>query len=296
MNCPRHWLWQTALLAVVCQFGTVDAGILLSPARVIGIDHVPVAVRDLEAASERYRRLGFVLKEGRPHANGIRNRHAKFPDGTEIELITAAEPTDALTRRYVEHLREGDGPAFLAFFVRPYASLRQALVGAGFRASDSGGMVTLSGDSRLPYIFFGSRQHSPTDRPEHFQHPNTAVSLTGAWLAANDLSAELKLLTHLGARVGKSVAPVGEPTAATVAEFAEGSILLLPASRQLVPNRRIVGLTLTVRDIAQTERTLGPLGQRLPKRPASPCERVVAPPAAAHGVWLEFTHECRGRP
>jgi len=53
-----------------------------------GLDHIVVAVKDLEAAAERYRGFGFTLKPGRPHANGIRNLHVKFPDGTEIELLT----------------------------------------------------------------------------------------------------------------------------------------------------------------------------------------------------------------
>jgi len=37
---------------------------------IIGLDHIPVAVRNLDSAAHRYRELGFVLKPGRPHANG----------------------------------------------------------------------------------------------------------------------------------------------------------------------------------------------------------------------------------
>ena len=62
-----------------------------------GLEHVNIAVADLEAASARYRDLGFSLKPGTPHTSGIRNEHAKFPDGTELELITAPAATDALT-------------------------------------------------------------------------------------------------------------------------------------------------------------------------------------------------------
>jgi hypothetical protein len=46
---------------------------------VTGLDHVPVAVTDLATAAERYRRLGSTLKPGRPHDNGIQNRHVKSP-------------------------------------------------------------------------------------------------------------------------------------------------------------------------------------------------------------------------
>ena len=63
----------------------------------LGLDHIPVAVRDLERAAATFRRLGFALKPGRPHANGIRNVHVKFPDGSGIELLTAPRPQDELS-------------------------------------------------------------------------------------------------------------------------------------------------------------------------------------------------------
>lgn len=49
----------------------------------VGLHHVIVAVNDLEVAARSYRQLGFALKPGRPHANGIENQHVKFADGPE---------------------------------------------------------------------------------------------------------------------------------------------------------------------------------------------------------------------
>ena len=84
----------------------------------IGLDHIPVAVRDLEAASATYRALGFALKPGRPHANGIRNAHVKFPDGAGIELLTVPSAVDPLSTKYFDMIRAGEGPAFLSFHAR----------------------------------------------------------------------------------------------------------------------------------------------------------------------------------
>jgi hypothetical protein len=95
------------LLAVAASFPPPD------PA-VIGLDHIPIAVGDLARAADDYRALGFALKPGRPHDNGIQNQHVKFTDGTELELITAPAAGDALTTTYRRHLENGDGPAFLA--------------------------------------------------------------------------------------------------------------------------------------------------------------------------------------
>jgi hypothetical protein len=34
---------------------------------VVGLDHIPVAVENLDSAADLFRSLGFALKHGRPH-------------------------------------------------------------------------------------------------------------------------------------------------------------------------------------------------------------------------------------
>ena len=46
-----------------------DATPATSP--IVGIDHIPLAVKDLERAAETYRRLGFAIKPGRLHATDL---------------------------------------------------------------------------------------------------------------------------------------------------------------------------------------------------------------------------------
>ena len=113
MNHDQSWTrWAAVtLLLVTMLFGgaaclqtTQDTG----PPLVLGLDHIAIAVADLDAAAEQYRKLGFTLKPGRAHENGIRNQHVKFADGTEIELISAPEARDALTAEYLTHLAQGD--------------------------------------------------------------------------------------------------------------------------------------------------------------------------------------------
>src|SRR5262245_33047457 len=56
-----------------------------------GLDHVVHAVRDLDAAAELDRRLGFTVGARNRHAWGIHNRLVQMP-GFFIELLTVAEP------------------------------------------------------------------------------------------------------------------------------------------------------------------------------------------------------------
>src|SRR5262245_3274208 len=264
--------------------GTPDA----APAAVTGLDHVPVAVADLEAASARYRALGFTLKPGTPHANGIRNVHAKFADGTEIELITAPEARDKLTTTYRRHLEAGDGPAFVAVFAPDLALVVERLAGARLAYQRDRWFGDFPGGP-LDYVFIGPRNRSPTDRPEHFVHTNTADALTAVWLAADDFAAERHLLTTLGATMERRPVRVPDPITADVARLEEGTVLFLPASRQVVRGRRIAGVTVRVRSVDVVRRTL--LESGLPSPPPVVSDdgvSILLPPSGTHGLWLEF--------
>ena len=46
------------------------------------IDHAIIAVLDLEDAVATYREMGFTIKPGRLHKNGLLNSHIKFSDKT----------------------------------------------------------------------------------------------------------------------------------------------------------------------------------------------------------------------
>lgn len=67
------------------------------------LDHVVLAVRDLDAAAAGFARHGFRSKPGRLHANGLLNRHVKFRDGTGIELMTVRACPGTGWRRSTRH-------------------------------------------------------------------------------------------------------------------------------------------------------------------------------------------------
>jgi len=230
---------------------------------VLGLDHLPVVVKDLARAKQDFMKLGFVLKPGRPHDNGLRNEHVKFADGTEIELITPAEAgtgvSDALSSHYVDWLREGDGAVSLGLF-RPGKA-----------------------PAPPPGVFFAGRQKSPTDLPEHFDHPNGAVTLSGVWLAGSPV--EQKLSNLPGAKVVQApfCAPFG--FGSKVVRWKAGELFLLPQSQQIVPGRPIVAATVTVRSLAAVQGVFA--ATRTKARPVPGCARNSLW-VETHGLWLEF--------
>jgi Glyoxalase-like domain len=276
------------LLLISFLAGVGTAASRASDAVVRGLDHVPIAVGNLEKARTDYEALGFVIKPGRPHANGIENVHVKFPDGTEVELITATRGSDTLSSDYLNWLKDGDGPAFLGLFAPNLDSLAMMLWPHGLSLSYRDGVFLIKEQAALR-VFFSRRQHSPTDRPEHFAHPNTAFSLSGVWLAGGE--AESGIVRMLGGVPSTAGACGHLGPAKEVQAVPEAKFYLLPANAQLVPGRTIVGLTISVRDLEAARRVLDK--SRIQYFSSENCREpgLWIAPVAAHGVWLELRQQ-----
>ncbi len=252
-----------------------------SPAPLVtGLDHIPIAVRDLEKARADYERLGFVLKPGRAHADGIRNAHVKFLDRTEIELITAAQPTDRLAAAYVDFLRGGDGPAYWGLRAPDLERMTAVLREMNLSPDDDGDVVTFA-QAGLPHrLFFAHSEPSPTDMPGYFVHPNTAFHLQGIWLAAG--AGEAGLLTRLGLHA--TAGPVCAPFAGQAEKIAMplGDISFVHAAS----GRTILGATILVRSLTAARAVF--MRNDVPFR-TLPCgPGLWLSPDMTHGAWLEL--------
>ncbi len=236
----------------------------------LAVDHVPIAVRSLPAVEDAYRRLGFRLKGGRSHTNGLRNAFAKFPDGSYLELIAPERgATDALTRSYVGFLARREGGAFLAFRAASLERLARRLEEAGHAVTlnrGTGAFATLGFDeAALGWLFLIDYGSPPADAPELTSHPNTALGIETAWLSRGTYQATASLGEIFTlARIARSEAPEGEDAPVVGVTLRVGSVV---AARDAVRAGR--GIDLPIRD--------DPRGRS-----------VLVPAAAAHGMWIEL--------
>lgn len=270
------FLARSALAALATAATSLSPAISSEPSVHVGLSHVNIAVADLDRASADYARLGFALKDGHPHPDGIRNRHVKFRDGTEIELITAPAATDTLTTHYRQLIGQGDGPAFLALDVEPPTAAVERVTQTRIPASTSDGSVAFPFESPLGYVFFAGMNQSPTDRPEHFAHANGAISLAGVTVAAENLEAERALFGAFGLRVS-----TGSAQTESVVLHDGRVVRLRHAARRA---RRIAELEVRVADVSSISRVL----EKEHVAFLADRSRVTVDGDITHGVTLTF--------
>ena len=175
------------------------------------LDHAVLAVQDLDSASASFEGLGFTLKPGRRHANGLLNRHIETRDGGSLELMTViGRPGDAVAREYAGFLSDAEGGVFVAVVadVERFATV----------AREAGVAVELHGGGGFQYAtppdvglsaLFAVDYEDPPDSPAVLEHVNGVTAMTEVWVEAHPRLGWL--LEALGGRdCGFARAPWGE--------------------------------------------------------------------------------------
>ena len=179
------------------------------------IDHLVLAVRDLEGTRDIYRRLGFTLTPVARHPFGTANSLALF-NGSYLELLSVADPAaipEATQDRFSfgafnrDYLKERQGPSMLALRSADAEADRQSFAKHGLpvyapltferNAEGPDGVerevafsLTYTSDARTrgKAGFFTCQHHHPQNlwRPEFMRHPNGALRVDSAVFVTRD--------------------------------------------------------------------------------------------------------------
>ena len=180
-----------------------------------GLDHVVHAVRDLAAAAELYRRLGFTVGARNRHAWGTHNHLVQLP-GFFVELLTVAEPeklgSDGFSALFGTFnrifLKDQEGLSLLILESDDAATDAVRFRSAGIGVSDAmrferegkrpdgaavkvGFSLAFARDAKAAAVGFAvCQQHFPENfwDPAFQQHGNTASGIEAAVLVAENPS------------------------------------------------------------------------------------------------------------
>ena len=100
----------------------------------LGLDHIVIVVRDLEAASKDYARLGFTVVPGGRHPVGTHNGLIALADGTYIELIAFYRENQQ--HRWWASLQKGEGLVDFCMQTDDMPGDAETLRRAGVRMND----------------------------------------------------------------------------------------------------------------------------------------------------------------
>ncbi len=204
----------------------------------IGLDHVALAVRDLDAGAAAWQALGFSLTPTAVHADGAGvptgtgNRCAMLRHGY-IELIAVIDPARP-SRTLAGFIARHEGAHILSLAIDDAAAAEARLRQAGFDITPTATTRTTEGGEarfeRLPVTSAVPRlqlvrQLTPelVWRAEDMVHPNRAAALEGV-LIVSDQPADLAAL--LSRVAGRPVRPA--PAGGFVLALPEGEVRILP--------------------------------------------------------------------
>ncbi|MDP9881702.1 catechol 2,3-dioxygenase-like lactoylglutathione lyase family enzyme [Variovorax boronicumulans] len=268
------------------------------------LDHVVIAVHDLERAIADYAALGFhVLRGGDHPGRSTHNALVVFSDGSYFELIAWREPAPA--ERWWQLLqRHGEGIVDFALLPRDTAvTVADAKArGLVLEGPLDGGRVRPDGEhlcwqtarapsADLPFLC-GDLTRRALRVPEGAArvHPNGVLGVASLAIAVRDLDATLaRYRALLGTVSDDTSTHIGEPVAVPasqvrVAVIALGSsVLVLSSPRDRAPAAELGGDALAQRLAVRGE---GPYALVLhTDRPQSTGTFDLA---RAHGAWIEL--------
>ena len=280
------------------------------------IDHVVVAVHDLDRARAAYERLGFTVTPTARHPFGTANALIQIGEAY-IELLAVVDPTAipvagegrfsfaGFNRRFLEH-REGpsmlalrsedaeaDRAAFAADGLPTYApmSFRRLARDPAGNEVEVGFSMAFTSDARIPDAGFFTCQHHDRDKlfwPEYREHDNGAVAIDAVVMASRDPADFHIFFTHLTGQhdMRSDSLMLSFDTGGGKIEIATPTAALAMYGIDSAANARprFIAIRVATADLAEAAVTLRGRGVPFVERMG----RLIVPPKAACGAAVAF--------
>ena len=267
-----------------------------------GIDHLVIAVRDLETSRGQFRDvLGFTMSAVGKHPGGTENCVAGFRNKGYLELLGVYDPNkeEDLTK----FLERNEGAVALGLAVSSAENTASFLRSKGFEVDGPmEGTITFDGVGEAPpafwrwvgiknaepavrnVIFFieyddtaraafrkkypDAVEPSPRESASTANHPNTALRIASVWVAVEDLEKATQSYTSIGLR---SVCELPFPQLNAIGreiEAGTGNIVLLQpeglrgVTAEFLKQREAAGIVGVSLEITDLETTRNLLEKR----------------------------------
>ncbi len=293
----------------------------------LGVDHVGIAVRDLEKTKDDCEKvLGFKCIETPPEPDGVVRSVIFFDNTTYLEIFSVAGSSS--TANIADFAEKHEGAMYLGLATSSAKDAADYLKAHNFETTLSAQeSVTKEGETKPPlpswyyvtisdkppgnrkaftlpiflieYVSAGRLMRLAGEREKGMMaHPNTALRVHSVWFAVRDLDASLRNLHDAGFESGETREAKFLGAKGREVKAGKGSMLLLRSTdKNGVLNKflsdhddgNIIGLSIEVSDLNKARSWVeGHSGHKLEPYKGYYGQSIIIPPDLTHGVWMEL--------
>lgn len=248
------------------------------------LDHVIISTVNLQETSNLFNTLGFSIKDGYKHKNGINNNFIEFANNTELEIIEVSDPKDELSSNYKNLIDENISGLQFAIRVNEIDQLKNNFekLDYPFTKTDKNNFYSTlsskSNNTELPLFFI---QYNIDNTNTLVTHKNNAKGIGSIWFETKDIKKSARQLVDLGFEaIGNYKIP---SIKSKVVEFRNTNfgIILIESD-----NYEITGITILVEDIINLKSMFDK--NKIEFNELSN-ENIFLNPSQTKSIWIEFT-------
>ncbi|MCB9248740.1 MAG: VOC family protein [Ignavibacteriales bacterium] len=251
-------------------------------------DHVIIGTNNLNKSSTLFTNLGFLVKEGNKHKNGITNSFVEFIDGSEIELMEVDNPTDELSKEYGNLINANKYGLQFAVRVDEINKLKSSFsqLNKGFTelsVNNTYNTLSLKNiNSELPIFFI---QYNSENNNVLTNHKNKAKRISAIWISTKDIKQTAKELVNFGFDAIDNY-KIPEATGKVI-RFKNNNfeIILIESDKY-----EISGITILVEDIKIIKNTVkSNLSTDFIEQNRGKVNTIILKPEITKSIWIEFS-------
>ncbi len=164
-------------------------------------DHVIIGSSNLNNSVKMFAKLGFSIKEGRIHQNGIKNNFVEFNDGSEIEIIEINNPSNNLSSEYSKMINQKKYGLQFALRISEPEKLNSSFTQTNSIFSEYNKnnvystISTPSVNQKLPFFFINYKNGNNNTITNHV---NKANGISSVWFSTKDIKQTARELVDFG--------------------------------------------------------------------------------------------------
>lgn len=254
------------------------------------LDHVIVGSKDLNKSSELFSSLGFSIKDGYKHKNGIKNNFIEFTNNSELEIIEVSDTNDELSKNYKTLIEENISGLQFAIRVHEIDQLKNSFdkLDYPFSKTDKNNfystLFSKSINTELPIFFI---KYNKENNNTEVNHTNKTKGIKSIWFETKDIKKSAGQLVDFG------FAPIGNYKIPSfnnkVVEFRNNNfgIILIESNKY-----EISGITISIESLSELQQIMNKNFDRIfLDKIIKYGKSIFLPREITKSLWLEFVGE-----